>query len=196
MKNQNIITAVILAGGQGRRMNGLDKGLVKLQGMPIFTYVFNILKKQVPHIAISANRNIAHYQKYHTPVVSDTLPDYPGPLAGMLAAMETLNSEWFLFCPCDTPNIPGDLFTRLWEAHNNSQALVFWVNDGQRDHPTLALLHHSLRIQLRTYLTRGERRVLHFMRQAGGQAVVFPFPEHFENINTPDQLYCYRKMAP
>lgn len=194
MRNQNIITAVILAGGQGRRMNGLDKGLVELQGLPIFTYAFNTLKKQIPHIAISANRNIADYQKYHIPVVPDTLPDYPGPLAGMLAAMETLNSEWFLFCPCDTPNIPGDLFTRLWDAHNNNPALAFWVNDGIRDHPTLALLHHSLSTHLRNYLIQGERRVLHFIKQAGGKAVCFPVPENFENINTPEQLSHYRKI--
>lgn len=191
MSHQNTITAVILAGGQGRRMNGVDKGLVELHGMPIFTYVLNTLKNQVSHLAICANRNICDYERYHVPVISDTLPDYPGPLAGMLAAMEKIDSEWFLFCPCDTPNIPDDLLARLWQARSNSDAKAYWVYDGQRDHPTLALLHHSLGIALRDYLTQGERRVLRFMKEMGGQAVSFPCPHHFANINTQEELNHY-----
>lgn len=181
------VTGVVLAGGRATRMGGKDKGLICLNGMPLFEHVIRKLAPQVNNVVISANRNIEIYQSIGFPVMSDTLPDYPGPLAGMLAAMQKLDSEWFLFCPCDTPNIPEDLAFKLWEQKGASCAV--WTNDGERDHPTIALLHKKLAASLENYLASGERRVMYFLREAGGHTVLFPNQKHnFINVNSPEDL--------
>lgn len=181
------VTGVVLAGGRATRMGGNDKGLIHLNGLPLFEHVTRKLTPQVNNVVISANRNIDIYQSIGLPVLNDTLPDYPGPLAGMLSAMQKLDSEWFLFCPCDTPNIPDDLAYKLWEQKGASCAI--WVNDGERDHPTIALLHNKLVASLENYLASGERRVMYFLREAGGHAVLFPNQmQNFINVNSPDDL--------
>lgn len=183
------ITGVVLAGGQGRRMGGKDKGLVLLNGIALFRYVLETLRPQVSQLVISANRHIDIYQQTGIPVIADSLPDYPGPLAGMLAVMEAVESEWFLFSPCDTPNIPSDLASSLWDALGDPASAAVWVNDGERDHPGIALVHHSAKVALRDYLSAGERRVMFFLRSIGGRAVLFDNSSiQFTNINTLDEL--------
>lgn len=181
------VTGVVLAGGRSTRMGGQDKGLIELNGLPLFEHVIRKLAPQVNDVVISANRNRAKYQSVGLTVLSDTLPDHPGPLAGMLSLIKQLHSEWFLFCPCDTPNIPEDLASRLWEQKGDASAL--WVNDGERDHPTIALLHKKLTAPLESYLASGERRVMVFLREVGGHAVLFPNQkQNFVNINSPEDL--------
>ena len=183
------VTGVVLAGGQGSRMSGKDKGLVLLNGIALFRYVLETLRPQVGQVVISANRHIDIYQQAGVPVIADSLPDYPGPLAGMLAVMEAVESEWFLFSPCDTPNIPSDLACSLWDGLGDPAISAVWVNDGERDHPGIALIHHSVKGILRDYLSAGERRVMQFLRSIGGRAVVFDnSSNHFTNINTLDEL--------
>lgn len=181
------ITGVILAGGESRRMGGEDKGLLPLHGQPLYQHVLQRLKPQVAELLISANRNLPHYQLSGVKVINDTLPDFPGPLAGMLSALRVINTEWAVFCACDTPFIPMDYVARLWQHKGAAQAV--WVRSTQRDHPTLAMLHRDLAKSLEVYLLRGERRLLQFLHQAGGHAVDFPDDESvFSNINTPDEL--------
>jgi len=181
------VTGVVLAGGRATRMGGKDKGLICLNGQPLVEHVIRKLASQVNNVVISANRNIDIYQSIGLPVLSDTLPDFPGPLAGMLSAMQKLDSEWFLFCPCDTPNIPDDLVDKLWEQKGDACAV--WVNDGERDHPTLALLHKKLSASLENYLAAGERRVMYFLQEAGGHAVLFPNQmQKFINVNSPEDV--------
>lgn len=181
------VTGVVLAGGRATRMGGQDKGLVKLNGLPMFKHVVNRLAPQVGKMAISANRNVEIYQQAGLEVVNDTLPDYPGPLAGMLSAMQKLGSDWFLFCPCDTPMIPDDLAARLWAQRGQYPAV--WVNDGERDHPTIVLMHRKLISPLENYLAAGERRVMFFLREAGSHAIAFPDQQqNFINVNSPEDL--------
>ncbi|MBW1254777.1 molybdenum cofactor guanylyltransferase MobA [Pantoea allii] len=180
-------TGVILAGGQGSRMGGQDKGLLIMRGEPLYQHVLQRLRPQVDIVLISANRNIDHYQLSGCQVVTDSIKDYPGPLAGMLSGLRNSPTEWVVFCACDTPNIPGDLVARLWQQRNN--ALVVWVKSSQRDHPTLALMNKALADDLEAWLMRGERRLMQFMREHGGHSVSFSDPESaFSNINTPDDL--------
>lgn len=189
MQRQAKITGVVLAGGRGSRMGGKDKGLVLLNGVALFHFVLETLRPQVDQLVISANRHLEIYQQAGVPVITDSLPDYPGPLAGMLAVMETVESEWFLFSPCDTPNIPSDLASCLWEGLGDPAVSAVWVNDGERDHPGIALIHHSVKVALRAYLSAGERRVMQFLLSIGGRAVVFDKTlTHFANINTLDEL--------
>nr|WP_268903999.1 molybdenum cofactor guanylyltransferase MobA [Cedecea colo] len=182
-----------MAGGRATRMGGQDKGLVMLNGLPLFEHVINRLAPQVANLAISANRNLEKYQLSGLKILKDVLPDYPGPLAGMLSAMQELDNEWFLFCPCDTPMIPEDLAARLWKARGQYPAV--WVNDGERDHPTIVLIHRSLALPLESYLAAGERRVMVFLRGAGGHAVIFPYQQqNFINVNSPEDLTQWEKQ--
>jgi len=177
------ICGVILAGGKASRMGGVDKGLQLLNGKPLWMHAADSLRPQVTTLVISANRNIAVYQASGYQVYQDRLADYPGPLAGMLAVMQQSEAEWFLFCPCDTPFIPACLAERF--SANAGEAPAVWAHDGERDHPTVALMHRRLIPLLQDYLAAGERRVMAFMRQAGGQAVDFSDKKQaFININT------------
>ncbi|MDY1039119.1 molybdenum cofactor guanylyltransferase MobA [Lelliottia sp. CFBP8978] len=186
--NQNQeITGVVLAGGRATRMGGKDKGLQELNGKQLWQYVADTLSGQVNRIAISANRHIDIYQQSGYPVLQDNLSDYPGPLAGILSVMKHSDGEWFLFCPCDTPFIPACLAERL--LRQRQDAPVVWVHDGERDHPTIALINRILIPRLEAYLASGERRVMIFMRQVGGHAVSFnDLKSAFININTTEDL--------
>lgn len=187
MNAESQVTGVVLAGGKASRMGGQDKGLMRLGGKPLWRHVADRLYPQVNRIVISANRNLEIYRTSGLPVMADTLSDFPGPLAGMLSVMKQTDDEWFLFCPCDTPFIPDNLVARL--AVERQQAAVVWVHDGDRDHPAIALAHRSLAPHIADYLARGERRVMVFMRQAGGHSVDFSdMISAFRNINTPEDL--------
>lgn len=187
MNAKSRVTGVVLAGGKASRMGGKDKGLMLLDGKPLWQHVSDRLHPQVSSVVISANRNLNTYQESGLPVISDTLSDFPGPLAGMLSVMQQLPDEWFLFCPCDTPFIPVDLFTRL--DIDRFQAPVVWVHDGDRDHPAVALAHRSLASKISDYLIRGDRRVMVFMREVGGHSVDFSdIKSAFRNINTLEDL--------
>lgn len=187
MIQKGAVTGVILAGGKASRMGGQDKGLLELKGKPLWEHVAHAMKPQVGHIVISANRNLERYQASGFPVFQDQLADFPGPLAGMLSVMQQCESEWFLFSPCDTPYIPGGLVERLSAHCQNANAV--WVHDGERDHPTVALVNRSVAPLLQDYLSRGERRVMFFMREVGGHSVDFSdTKESFVNVNTPDDL--------
>lgn len=187
MKAECQITGVVLAGGKASRMGGQDKGLMLLNGKPLWQHVVDCLLPQVNEVVISANRNLDIYRQSGFPVIADTLSGFPGPLAGLLSVMQQTSGEWFLFCPCDTPFIPDNLVERLVEQRQN--APVVWVHDGDRDHPAVALAHRSLAPKIVDYLASGERRVMVFMRQVGGHSIDFSdTKEAFRNINTPEDL--------
>lgn len=189
MRRLTKITGVVLAGGRGSRMHGQDKGLVLLNGIALFQHVLTALRPQVEQVVISANRHREIYRQAGVPVIVDSLPDYQGPLAGMLAVMEAIESEWFMFSPCDTPNIPNYLVSRLWDALGEPPVSAVWVNDGQRDHPGTVLIHRSVKTALKAWLATGERRVMPFLFSVNGHAVVMDNTlDNFANINTQDEL--------
>lgn len=187
MTDSSAVTGVVLAGGKASRMGGKDKGLLELNGMPLWQHVAQRLAPQVAEMVISANRNLAIYRASGLPVITDSLTDFPGPLAGILSVIQQREGEWFLFCPCDTPHIPRDLAMRLQAQRQHAPAV--WVHDGERDHPAIALIHRNIVPALQDYLARGERRVMVFMRQIGGHAVDFAdVKDAFANVNTPEDL--------
>lgn len=187
MNLDSAITGVVLAGGKARRMGGADKGLLELDGKPLWKHVADNLLSQLETVVVNANRHRNIYQKSGLRVIPDSLADFPGPLAGMLSVFLQEKGDWFLFCPCDTPYIPRDLVARL-KAQSRDAAVV-WVHDGERDHPTIALVNRSVQPLLQDYLQSGERRVMVFMRLAGGHAVDFSDQKDaFVNVNTPEEL--------
>jgi molybdopterin-guanine dinucleotide biosynthesis protein A len=168
-------------------MGGKDKGLQELNGVPLWRYVANTLSVQTETLIVNANRSLDVYCSGGFVVVQDTLPDYPGPLAGMLAVMQHSASEWFLFCPCDTPFIPDCLTDRFLQFKDS--ALVVWAHDGERDHPAVSLVHRNVIPALEEYLAAGERRVMVFLQQCGGHAVDFSdVKAAFINVNTLEDL--------
>lgn len=187
MNQSQEIIGVVLAGGRATRMGGKDKGLQLLNGKPLWQHVADALAGQVSARVLSANRHIDIYQRSGLPVYQDTLADYPGPLAGMLSVMQQDRGEWFVFCSCDTPFIPACLVERMVQQRGDSP--VVWAHDGERDHPTITLIHRSLIPALQDYLAAGERRVMVFMRQSGGHSVDFSdLKSAFVNVNTLEDL--------
>lgn len=181
------ITGVVLAGGRATRMGGVDKGLQLLNGRPLWRHVADSLEPQVGRLVISANRNLEYWHTSGYAVYRDTQADFPGPLAGMLAIMQQVDSPWFVFCPCDTPFIPSFLVERFLQQ--KASAPVVWVHDGERDHPAVALVHRQIIPELEAYLAHGERRVMVFMRQMGGRPVNFSdVKTAFINVNTLEDL--------
>lgn len=181
------LTGVILAGGQGRRMGGQDKGLVQLNGKPLYQHVLERLRPQVDIVMINANRHIDRYQLSGCRVVPDVFDDYSGPLAGIYSALRAIEGDWAAFCACDTPAVPLNFVEKL--VRQRGEAPAVWVRSQTRDHPTLALIHREVAAPLFDYLQAGERRLMHFLRDQGGHAVQLDDDESaFRNINTPDDL--------
>ncbi|MGA8119296.1 molybdenum cofactor guanylyltransferase MobA [Rouxiella badensis] len=181
---ESAITGVILAGGRSSRM-GQDKGLVQVNGLPLFVHIAKRLAPQVNTLLISSNQNQEHYAAFY-PVIGDLIPDYAGPLSGMLAALVASETEWVAFVPCDVPAFPDNLVQRLWNARGQSAAV--YATDAERAHPALCLLNKSLIPTLRDYLTRGERKVMLFFTQCAAQQVTFDDPSCFANLNTPEDV--------
>lgn len=177
------LSGCILAGGRAPRMQGQDKGLVLLGGIPLYQHSVKLLAPQTDDIFINANRNTQDYHATGLRVVADTLPDFPGPLAGMLAGLENALHDWVLFVPCDVPQFPADLAEKLWQQKGD--ALCAYACDHQRAHPAFALCHRSLITPLTEYLTGGDRKLLLFMDKIGAKAVTFDAnPGDFINLNT------------
>lgn len=183
------ISAVILAGGKARRMGGQDKGLQILGKQSLIQHVIHRLQPQVHDISINANRSQTEYEKFGFPIFSDELPDFQGPLSGMLTALEKTKSGFILFTPCDTPFFPTNLLDKLKSAVKNDRTLIAYACDEEREHPVFCLISVQLKEKLRHYLASGERRLLQFMNENGGISVKFTKEEgNFENFNTLDDL--------
>lgn len=187
------ITAVILAGGKARRMGGQDKGLVELAGRPLIEHVIARIEPQVSRILINANRNTGQYARYGYPVVSDTLSDFQGPLAGFLAAMQRVESDFILTIPCDGPSLPDDLVSRLYNARQAAQAEIAVAHDGNRMQPVYALITTQLQGSLAAFLAAGERKIDRWYGQHNTVSVDFSdAPETFLNINTLEERDRFR----
>ena len=181
------VAAVILAGGLGRRMGGADKGLLDYQGRPLIEWVLDALAPQVEEIVISANRNLARYAAYGRRVLPDTLPDFPGPLAGVLAALQAVTADWLLVVPCDTPHLPANLALRLLGAAQLESVPLAVVEDAARVHHSCFLVHTGQRDHLAGFLARGERAVRHWQAELSSTRVRFD-AAGFANFNQPDDL--------
>ena len=188
------ISAVILAGGQAKRMGGADKGLQLLHGKPLFQHIYERLRTQVEQISINANRNHAEYSADGLMVFADRIAGFQGPLSGILTALERSETDFVLFVPCDCPFFPQNLLEKLKSAVVFHGVSIAYVHDGEREHPTFCLMARSLKDKLADYLATGERRMLQFMRQNGAVSVDFSENKQaFTNINTLDDLTRFEK---
>jgi molybdenum cofactor guanylyltransferase len=186
-KHIHDITAVILAGGQGSRLAGLDKGLLELNKIPLVQHLIERIQAQVSEIVISANRNIETYEKFGFTVYEDDITDFAGPLAGILKALQHCQNEWLLAVPADSPFIPRDLALRLSQNIQDNKVAI--PHDGKYLQPTFALIHKSLAASLEHFLQQGERKARVWMQQQAHTIVDFSDQaDAFININTEDEL--------
>lgn len=186
------IAGLILAGGQGARMHGQDKGLVVLRGEPMVAHVARRLAPQVSRLIVSANRHLDLYARYGD-VVRDGEADlgaWQGPLLGIAAGLAAAQREaWLVVAPCDTPFLPADLAARLVRAAESANApMAYAVADGQR-HSACMALRTSLLPDLLAYLRAGDRKVGLWQARTGAVEACFDdAPNAFMNVNTPDEL--------
>lgn len=183
------ITGLVLAGGRGARMGGIDKGLVKFGEATLVERVIERLRPQVGALMISANRNIDVYRALGHPVLldaADGLEPFPGPLAGLLAGLRAMATPWLAAVPCDAPFLPLDLVRRLVAALGSSAAAMASV--GDRAEPVFCLLHVGLADDLAVALANGERRAETWLRGIGAAPAVFLQPQDFANLNTLQEL--------
>jgi molybdenum cofactor guanylyltransferase len=188
MLDKHDVTAVILAGGKGRRMDGEDKGLIELAGRPLVEYVIDAIAPQVETIMLNANRNRQRYARYGYPVISDTLTDYQGPLAGFSSALTNASTGHVVTLPCDGPFIADDLVERLIRALERNNADIAVAHDGDRMQPVYSLIPTRLSNSLKEFLGTGERKIDLWYRQLKVALADFSdCPETFKNINTTAQ---------
>ena len=197
------ITALILAGGRGTRMGGVDKGLQPFNGVPLALHTLQRLQQGggTGRIAINANRNLASYQAFGVPVWPDGMADYAGPLAGFLTGLEHCKTPYLLTVPCDTPLLPLDLAPRLAQALQAGHADIAMASapeigkNGQtemRTQPVFCLLHVSLLSSLKQFTQNGGRKIDHWTALHHTVDVPFNLPgddiHAFYNANSLAEL--------
>ncbi|ARU31820.1 molybdenum cofactor guanylyltransferase [Sulfuriferula sp. AH1] len=182
------ISAVILAGGQGRRLGREDKGLVLLHGHPLIARVLDRITPQVDEILISANRNIETYAGLGYPVLADGIGNFAGPLAGLHRTMTEATHPLVLAVPCDTPFLPDHLAARLLTSLRDEDADIAIPFAGGRTHQAVCLCRRTILMDLDQYLRQGGRRVDEWQCRHQRIEVLFDNPDAFANINTPEEL--------
>lgn len=195
------VDALLLAGGRGSRMGGVDKGLQRLKGLTLAAHAIERIKCQqgerLQDVMVNANRNLDAYRELGFEVWPDALADFPGPLAGFLAGLEHCQSPWLLTVPCDTPRFPLDLLERLAQAAEREDADLALPlgrdDDGRlRRQPVFCLLRRELRSGLHDYLLRGGRKIDDWIASVRHVAVAFDAPGDdplaFYNANTLAEL--------
>lgn len=198
MISKDDITGLILAGGRGSRMGGVDKGLQNFRGMPLALHALMRLGPQVGPVMVNANRNLSAYESFGVEVWPDVISDYAGPLAGFLTGLERCETDYLVTVPCDTPLFPTDLVGRLVEALLREDAEIAMAaareEDGQvRTQPVFSLLRRDVMESLVAFTQGGGRKIDAWT--ATHRTVVVPFdregddPMAFANANTLDELH-------
>jgi molybdopterin-guanine dinucleotide biosynthesis protein A len=181
------VSGIILAGGLGRRMGGVDKGLQLLNGRPMIEHVLERLRPQVGEIVINANQNLERYRAFGHRVASDAIGGFAGPLAGLHAGLGAITNPLAVTVPCDSPFLPADLVSRLNDALKDNDLAV--AKTGEQAHPVFALVRQSVVHNLETFLAAGGRKIDAWY--AALKVVQVSFDDEadaFRNINTLDEL--------
>lgn len=192
MTSAEDITGVVLAGGRGSRMGGVDKGLENHLGMPLALHALLRLQAQVGSTMINANRNLGAYESFGVPVWPDPVGEFAGPLAGFLAGLERCETPLLLTVPCDTPNFPSDLAARLaaaLDAEDADLAYAVTVEDGREQRqPVFCLLRRELLESLVAFLHGGGHKIDAWFEQQRSVGVRFDDARAFANANTAAEL--------
>jgi molybdenum cofactor guanylyltransferase len=183
------ITGLVLAGGLGRRMGGVDKGLQDFRGEPMVAHVIRRLAPQVESLLINANQNIERYAAFGHPVVVDAIGGYAGPLAGLHAGLTACRTPLLVSSPCDSPFLPADLVARLHDALVRDGAELAVARTGAQVHPVFSLVHRHVLPGLTEFLDGGGRKIDYWYGALKVVEVAFDDqPDAFANINTLNEL--------
>ena len=188
MNLRSEVTAIVLAGDMGRRIDGVDEGLVELAGRAMVSYVIETLRSQVDHVVVNANRNLDQYEKFPVTVVADSIQGYQGPLAGVEAGLAAAKTPWVFTCPCDSPMQSPELLPHMWNEISNSDAQIGVAFDGERTHPVFLLLKRELLDSLRDYLQSGNRKIDRWFEQHKLMTIdCSDYASSFMNVNTEEE---------
>jgi len=183
------ITGVILAGGQGRRMGSVDKGLRELRGKPMVAWALERFVPQVDEIIINANQNLDIYARFGHRVIADEICGYAGPLAGLHCALNAAQHPLIATVPCDSPFLPADLVTRLHSAMQAQQSQLAVARTGDQPHPVFSLMRRGVLDHLADFLKGGGRKIDAWYATLNVVEVAFDDEaEAFSNINTRAEL--------
>ena len=181
------VSGIVLAGGLGRRMGGVDKGLQLLHDRPMIAHVLARLAPQVVDIVINANQNLERYAAFGHRVVPDAIGGFAGPLAGLHAGLAAVSNEIAVTVPCDSPFLPDDLVARLHAQLGNNQLAV--AKTGEQAHPVFALVRRAVAGNLEMFLKSGGRKIDAWYASLKVVEVLFDDEaDAFRNINTREEL--------
>jgi molybdenum cofactor guanylyltransferase len=189
------ITGLILAGGLGRRMGGVDKGLQILDGRPLIAHVIERLRPQVDTLLINANRNADAYETFGYQVIADQIGGFAGPLAGIHAGLARCATPLLATVPCDSPRLPRDLISQLLDALLFANAQIAIARTATGLQPVFALMKCEVLPSLTDYLVAGKHRMQDWCRELALCEVDFPDDSTFANINTRDDLSALTKAS-
>ncbi|WP_413614802.1 molybdenum cofactor guanylyltransferase [Halomonas cupida] len=178
------LTGLVLAGGQGQRMGGVDKGLVEFAGAPLVSWAIRCLRPHVGEVLVSANRHLEQYAAVADRVVEDIEAGFHGPLMGIYSGLRAARSEWVVIVPCDSPLLPDDLVARLARVVEAGADIAI-ADDGERRHPVVAMMRQALHRDLGLALASGERKVGRWYARHECRPVdVSDCAEAFTNLNS------------
>jgi molybdopterin-guanine dinucleotide biosynthesis protein A len=188
---------VILAGGRGSRMGGVDKGLKVLRGRPMVAWVLERLAPQADEVLINANQNPAAYAAFGHRVIPDEIAGFAGPLAGLHRGLSEAAHDLVATVPCDSPFLPRDLIARLRAAMENAGADLAVAKTGDQPHPVFCLCKKGVLPGLSGFLAAGGRKIDAWYSSLKVVEVQFDDqPDAFSNINTVDELRAFETGAP
>jgi molybdopterin-guanine dinucleotide biosynthesis protein A len=191
------VTGLILAGGQGRRMGGVDKGLQMLRGKAMVEWVLARFAPQVDEVLINANQNRERYETFGRRVVADDISGFAGPLAGLQAGLKAAAHPLVVTCPCDSPFLPPDLVQRLREALERERADLAVAKTGDQPHPVFSLVRREVLPNLTGFLDSGGRKIDAWYASLKTVEVDFgDEAEAFSNINTREELQAWDGVPP
>jgi molybdopterin-guanine dinucleotide biosynthesis protein A len=183
------VTGLVLAGGLGRRMGGVDKGLQLLDGRPMVAHVIERLRPQVCELLVNANRNLDAHAAFGYRVVPDSIGGFAGPLAGLERGLASAAHPLLATVPCDSPFLPADLVARLWVGLSAAAADLAVARTGGQPHPVFCLCRRELHPHLASYLAGGGRKIDHWYATLSVVEVDFSDEAAaFDNINTRIEL--------
>lgn len=191
------ITGVVLAGGLGRRMGGVDKGLRSLHGRPMVAAVIERFAPQVSELLINANQNIEVYAQFGYRVIPDVIGGFAGPLAGLHAALTAAVHPLVATAPCDSPFLPIDVVARLHAAMSADDAQLTVAKTGAQAHPVFCLCRRDVLPHLEQFLAGGGRKIDLWYATLRVVEVNFDdVAEAFSNINSTQELAAFEKTPP
>ena len=183
------VTGVVLAGGQGSRMGGVDKGLQVFRGRPMVAHVLEALAPQVDELLVNANRNPEDYARFGYRVIADEIPGFAGPLAGFERGLAHASGALVVTAPCDSPFLPRDLVARLRAALEQAGAELAVAKTGAQAHPVFCLMRREVHGSLAAFLGSGQRKIDRWYASHAFVEVAFDDEaDAFLNINTREEL--------